>query len=150
MKSLSKATANSRYQFGCLTSCPKKKTQLYGKKKPTRKTGRFLNRELTPINKNLARKLSQIFLHRANININFNIMSNNLVKITKLDDGEEVEKSAQKWCATHFADTSRVICSGDALDASSKYEYKNKTTKRGGITCKECIAAIKEIKNIKF
>lgn len=77
-------------------------------------------------------------------------MANHLIKIIKLDDGEEVEKSAQKWCATHFADTLRVVCSGDALDSSSAYEYETKTVIRGGISCKECIAAIKEIKNIKF
>lgn len=78
-------------------------------------------------------------------------MANHLVKITKLEGGEEIEKSLQKWCAViGLGDTPRVVCSGDALDASNGIEYEEKYVQARGIGCQDCIEIINEYKSFRL
>lgn len=74
---------------------------------------------------------------------------NHLVKITENYDGE-VPKEDQRWCyATNAFDTCRTLC-GETLDAASHYRAEEKAVKRGGITCKQCLAVIKDIKSVRL
>lgn len=74
-------------------------------------------------------------------------MSNYLVQITENEDGEVDEP---RWCAAGGSgDTDRTLC-GETLDQASHVVFKQKITKRGGITCHMCIDFIKEIKGYKL
>jgi hypothetical protein len=78
------------------------------------------------------------------------IMANGLVKILTSDSGEKRIKL--KWHLIH------EICGGNATLCGGEYfglgesgcDYKLKTTKKGGITCEQCLKIIKEIKAIKL
>lgn len=80
-------------------------------------------------------------------------MRNQLVKITKTDDGETIPESEQKWCLVDprpSADTIRSLCTQDALDSDTSAEWEEKSVSRGGITCDKCLAIIKEYKAVKL
>ena len=78
-------------------------------------------------------------------------MAHTLVKVIKTDDGEKVNTTDQTWCATAFGgNTTRTLCTGEAIDGSSDVEVETKTVKRGGITCEECLDAIKHYKAIRL
>lgn len=48
------------------------------------------------------------------------------------------------------ADTDRILCTGEALDANSELSIEIKTTVRGGITCNICLRAVRAYKAIKL
>ena len=78
-------------------------------------------------------------------------MAHTLVRITKTEDNENVNIIDQVWCVTAFGgDTTRTLCTGEAIDGSSHVEVDTKTVKRGGITCEECLDAIKHYKAIRL
>lgn len=74
---------------------------------------------------------------------------NKLVKIYKGVDGEEINDNV--WCLVDPGDPvdERVLCSGTALD-DGEVKYKEKHTKRGGITCPYCLERIKKYKEVKL
>ena len=71
---------------------------------------------------------------------------NLLVKLTEDEDRQVV---LMGWCAVVQADKRRTVCGHDISDIS-RFEYKEKTVIRGGITCKECMFVINQIKAIKL
>lgn len=74
---------------------------------------------------------------------------NRLYKITLTEDLEVVD--CPKWCVLAFGqDTNRVLCTGDALDGGSSFQYETKVVKKGGITCEDCLLALKHYKAIKL
>ena len=71
-------------------------------------------------------------------------------KITVTDDGEVIKDP--KWCVVAFAqDTIRSLCTGDALDGMSNAEYVvEDASKKGSITCPDCIDILKHYKSFKL
>lgn len=61
-------------------------------------------------------------------------------------DGEDFNDD---WHGVVSTDTSRTVC-GHALDASGSFEWEERVVKRGGITCKDCMDYILDIKGIRL
>ena len=79
---------------------------------------------------------------------------NLLVKTLVNEDGDPVPVGEQKWCwhTDHNGDNS-VLCTGEFTSEGShgglaKFEFKQ--TRRGGITCEQCLAKIKELKAVRL
>lgn len=71
------------------------------------------------------------------------------------DDGEALALDDHRW--HYVADISgdrAIICTGEFIDDAASSGngslYETKTTKRGGITCENCIAIIREYKAIRL
>lgn len=77
-------------------------------------------------------------------------MAHQLVKISRDDNGEEID--SPKWClSVAHAGTTEAFCSGQVYGyGESAAEYKAKSCQRGGITCPNCLARIKQIKSIRL
>jgi hypothetical protein len=80
---------------------------------------------------------------------------NYLVKQLVDDDGEIVEKDAQRWhLSGTFSGDAGMLCTGEFLDdcamssAGATYEFKE--VKRGGITCKKCLSIVADLKAVKL
>lgn len=72
-----------------------------------------------------------------------------LVMILSSDDGEKRDDPV--WHLNYGRDAERTFCEGEAFGiGESGCDYKTKVTKRGGITCPECLKMIKEIKAIRL
>lgn len=74
---------------------------------------------------------------------------NRLVKFIKNDDGVSQEPL---W---HLVDPNNgagdaKICTGEFFDGATDVVSEEKVTERGGINCKDCISAIKNIKAVKL
>ncbi len=75
---------------------------------------------------------------------------NYLYRVTIDPENEKIKEVDQVWCAsTRTTDTLRTVC-GWALDAFGCQAYDSKAVKKGGITCDDCLATIKEIKAIRL
>ena len=75
---------------------------------------------------------------------------NNLVRITKDNDG--VEQDKKDWhISTCGSGGKMVLCSGEFFGyGESRSTYETKKVLRGGITCKNCLDIVKEFKKIKL
>ncbi len=75
---------------------------------------------------------------------------NYVVKILRNEDGEKVEKPV--WCyVQNWGDSSRTLCGGEVFGmGEGSAEFDTKEVKRGGITCKQCLDIIHEMKSIKL
>lgn len=75
---------------------------------------------------------------------------NHLVKILSADDGEKRKNT--KWClVVNKCAGNMTLCEGEYFGmGESGCEYEYKTVEKGGITCSDCLAQIKYIKNIKL
>lgn len=74
---------------------------------------------------------------------------NNLVKILYDDDGEKVENP--KWHLAIFDTGMMAYCSGEFFGlGESRVVFETKETKKGGITCANCLYKIKLIKSVKL
>lgn len=74
---------------------------------------------------------------------------NTLVKILADDNGEVIENP--KWCFSVHWSGNQALCSGQFYGyGESGAEYEIKSTKKGGITCTDCLEKIKQIKAIKL
>lgn len=73
-----------------------------------------------------------------------------LVKITHNEDGDKMDRPP--WCFSVVRSGSPMaMCSMQVYgygEGSAKYETKQ--AERGGITCPQCLAEIKEIKAIRL
>jgi hypothetical protein len=77
---------------------------------------------------------------------------NTLVKIKTDEYGGECD-DANVWHLSNPASTdcSRSLCSGQAYGfGESEVVFESKTVERGGITCPECLSAIKVLKSVKL
>ena len=72
---------------------------------------------------------------------------NTLIKIIINDDGEEVENP--DWCIAVEFDVVRTVC-GHVLDGDSSIEMDQKEVFRGGITCRDCLRIVKDVKSIRL
>ncbi len=69
-----------------------------------------------------------------------------VVKITRDDDGYKVE--SPKWHYIENGDAQRTLCSGEVFGyGEGRAEFK---TKRGKISCSDCIAILKKHKSVKL
>lgn len=80
---------------------------------------------------------------------------NHLVKCLVNDDGEEVSLEDQVWCATtHINGDPAVLCTGNfttySCGGNENTEYIFKSVKRGGITCRDCLAILREYNGYKL
>lgn len=76
---------------------------------------------------------------------------NHLVKILSSDDGEPREPEYQYWHYVWNQNGTQTFCQHEYFGfGESGCEYEEKSVKRGGITCPECLAKIKMIKAIKL
>jgi len=75
---------------------------------------------------------------------------NDLVKLITDDDGVAIE--SPEWCLIYFGGGSVVtLCSRESFGyGDGPEDYLTKKTERGGITCNNCLAIIKEIKAVKL
>jgi len=75
---------------------------------------------------------------------------NQLVRMTKDDDGEIYENP--KWClVVIYAGGPQNFCQGALFgQGESGVEFTTKVSKRGGITCPECLKKIREIKAVRL
>lgn len=71
-----------------------------------------------------------------------------LVKILIDDDGKKGDNKFH--VLTNYGDTTRVLCSGEAIDGSTEVNSISKEVERGGITCKDCLDIVKWFKQIKL
>jgi hypothetical protein len=73
-----------------------------------------------------------------------------IVKITANEDGDPVE--IPKWhLAVIMGGGWVVFCTNEVFgEGEGSAKYKEKSVKRGGITCKDCLGYIKEIKSVKL
>lgn len=80
-------------------------------------------------------------------------MANQLVKITINDDGDIIPIDKQKWCLVDprpFMDTSRTLCTQEALDSDTSAQWDEKTRVKGGITCEDCLKIIATYKAVRL
>lgn len=77
---------------------------------------------------------------------------NNLVKELKNEDCENIEEQDQVWHLWFWeAGSPTFFCNGQHFGyGEGNVEFITKSVKRGGITCLDCLAKIKKIKNIKL
>jgi len=80
---------------------------------------------------------------------------NSLVRILVNQDGEaEIGEFNRGWhLIIHASGDPALFCTGEFFIHGTSYDdtvYELKKVKRGGITCELCLAAIKEIKNVKL
>lgn len=72
-----------------------------------------------------------------------------VLRRTRDDDGNEIHDD--DW---HIGDpsseTPRILCTGEAVDGDSDVVLEEKEVKRGGITCENCKAIVKQFKAIKI
>lgn len=75
---------------------------------------------------------------------------NRLVKILTDDLGEK--RDNPKWCLIHeIAGGNATFCGGEYFGSGeSGCEFLTKKSKRGGITCPDCLEKIKIIKAVKL
>lgn len=78
-------------------------------------------------------------------------MVNQLVRITRRDDGEIVDNPV--WCLVDplcFGGY-KNLCSQEFLgEGESNAEFDTKYRNRGGITCKDCLEHIRSIKAVRL
>ena len=76
-------------------------------------------------------------------------MTNSLVKLVINEDGE---KTSQDWhLAMIAAGSMTLFCTGEFYgEGEGNARGVEKTVKRGGITCENCLGKIKEIKKVKL
>jgi len=74
---------------------------------------------------------------------------NSLIKLTKTDDGDVCIEDQFWHLLTASGDTVRTAC-GYAIDGCSDNDGPRKNIQRGGITCDQCIATIKEYKEVRL
>lgn len=73
-----------------------------------------------------------------------------LVKILVSDDGEK-QKYAKWHLVEHYGDSPRTICTGEVFGCGEgTAEYKEKISKKGGVTCQKCLSIIKWYKDLKL
>ena len=77
-------------------------------------------------------------------------MCNKLVRIIKDDDGNL--KEIKKWCLiTNICGETATLCTSEFFGVGlSSAEFETKEVKRGGITCKDCLKIIKDIKKVRL
>ena len=73
-------------------------------------------------------------------------MGHELVKIIEDFEGKELDGF---WHLTMAGDGKRVLCDGLAIDDGGVI-FERKIVKRGGITCPNCMAMLREFKSIKL
>ena len=77
---------------------------------------------------------------------------NHLVQIISNDDGDFTPTDKLGWCLAVFSGGGyNTLCTGEFFgDGEGIATYKEKHTKRGGITCPKCLSMIKDFKAIKL
>lgn len=76
---------------------------------------------------------------------------NALVRITRDDDGHETDN--ESW---HLVDPGNfqgpaALCTGEFFgDGESACKYETKVTKRGGITCRDCLRIVRIYKKVRL
>ncbi len=80
---------------------------------------------------------------------------NYLVKQIVNDDGDPVDPGDQCWhLMQYFTGDTGMLCTGEFVDDAatsgngSLYEFKN--VGRGGITCHNCLAIVKQFKAVRL
>lgn len=72
-------------------------------------------------------------------------------RITTDRDGSLEGDDLKLWhVIASGGDTDRLLCSGLAMDAAGDIEVDVKLVVRGGITCPQCLSAIRDIKAIRL
>jgi len=70
-----------------------------------------------------------------------------VVKITHDEDGRPIEEPG--WCyITDWSDSERTLCSGQVFglgEGSAQFKLRD-----GKVTCKSCIAIIRQLKSVKL
>ncbi len=74
---------------------------------------------------------------------------NQLVKFIVNDDGEQQEPLWHVVDINNGSGASK-LCTGEYFDGSTDVVYEEKLTLKGGLTCPECINAVKNIKAIRL
>ena len=78
-------------------------------------------------------------------------MGNQLVKIIINEDG--IPEINPQWCLVDPANLTgpATLCTGEYIGSGeSSCTYKEKYTKRGGITCELCLKKLKEYKSVRL
>ncbi|MCX8665347.1 hypothetical protein J3U11_09080 [Gilliamella sp. B2840] len=77
---------------------------------------------------------------------------NKLVMITHMEGQIEIDESEREWCllTTVNGDPCSLCGLGFCSDGAGDTSYIFKSVKRGGVTCKECLKIINEIKSYKY
>jgi hypothetical protein len=75
---------------------------------------------------------------------------NTLVKFITDEDGDE--HTSKDW---HYvidsSGSDMALCTSEVFGSGEgAAEFKTKTTKKGGITCEDCLVIIKQVKSIKI
>lgn len=81
-------------------------------------------------------------------------MAHRVVKILSSDDGEKIPKNEQVWhlVSPMIGDGSdRTFCGGEAFGhGESACTFETKRVEKAGITCKDCLVDLQNVKNIKL
>lgn len=77
---------------------------------------------------------------------------NNLVKFQSNDDGEKIPNDEQVWClVVSTSGSDAKLCSGEVFGlGEGNAVYSEKAAKRGGITCRDCLSFIRELKRVRL
>jgi hypothetical protein len=80
---------------------------------------------------------------------------NNIVKQLVNDDGAKIPEDEQVWhLQRDISGDTALLCTGEFIhygSASGNGEiYELKETKKGGITCPDCLGIIREFKAVKL
>lgn len=72
-----------------------------------------------------------------------------LVKILTNEDGE---REKREWCLVqNYSDAPRTVCRGEVFgEGEGNATFKEKFSKKGGITCESCLQIIKWYKSINI
>ena len=77
---------------------------------------------------------------------------NTLVRLHQREDGQRIESKKRVWCLVYLtAGDPATFCGGEYFTygcSSENIKYDEKTVRRGGITCNDCMRKIKEIKAV--